>query len=164
MAVTPSPFCSKPISSVESFDPASVFGEPFAQDLLHPPLRDDQRTGVGDIRRREAIRMHVVIAEHGGSVVAAKGQVETSVRQYAVNRAKVFEHFQTAGLQPLPPRSPEVFRRLVDNPPGRSAAGKNTSQREPGGACSHDQHGNLRATHRCESIACAYPKDRYWLQ
>ena len=42
--------------------------------------------------------MHVVIAEHGGSVVAAKGQVETSVRQYAVDRAKVFEHFQAAGL------------------------------------------------------------------
>jgi hypothetical protein len=93
--------------------------------------------------------MHVVIAEHARSIVSAKRQVETSVRQYAVDCAKIFEHFETTGLQPLSARSGEVFRRLVDNPESYPAPAKNTSQREASGARSHDQHGNVRATHRC---------------
>ena len=80
---------------------AAEFRQALSQNFFHTPLRDDQRTGIGDIRSRLAALMHVAIAEHFRSFVAAKRQMKAAIGKNLADDAQVVKHFQAAWLQTL---------------------------------------------------------------
>ena len=110
------------------FDVVPQDGQVFSQNLFDAELRNDENACIGDFGRGVSAFVRVEIAEDGGAVVAAEGQVEASVGEDLVDDAQVIQEFETAGLESFSPLAGEVGWGLVDDAEWDAAACQVTGQ------------------------------------
>ena len=116
------------------FDGDAEAGQPFAQDLLHPPLGDHQADRVGDAGCRQPPGLGIGLSDHLRSLVLAMQHVSDPGGQHPVDHREVVEHFQAAGAQSLTAGTARKLRCPVDDAHRDATPGKITRQRQAGRA------------------------------
>ena len=116
------------------FDGYAEVGQPFAQDLLHPPLGNHQADRVRDVGRRHPSGLGVDLSDHLRSLVLAMRQVGDPGGQHPVDHREVFEHLQAAGVQSLTAGTARKLLGPVDNAHGEATPGTITRERQAGRA------------------------------
>ena len=114
-------------------------GEPLAQHLLHPPLRDQQRGRPGRVARRRLVAARDVV-EGPVAAVATDRQRRAPEGDEPVGDARGVEQLERARLQSLAPRPGERRGRRVEHPDGHAPARQLEGRGQPGRSRSHHDH------------------------
>ena len=126
------------------FDGYAEVGQPFAQDLLHPPLGDHQADRVGDAGCRQPPGLGIGLSDHLRSLVLAMQHVSDPGGQHPVDHREVVEHFQAAWAQSLTAGTTWELRCPIDDAHRDAAPGKVTRERQAGRAGPHHEDICLR--------------------
>jgi hypothetical protein len=116
------------------FNSDAEVGEPFAQDLLHPPLGDHQAGRVWDVGRGRPSGLGVDLSDHLRSLVLAMRHVGDPGGQHSVDHREVVEHFQAAWAQSLTAGTARELLRPIDDAHRDATPGKITRERQAGRA------------------------------
>ncbi len=131
------------------FDGYVEVGQPLAQDLLHPPLGDQQAGRVWDVRRGHPSGLGVDLSDHLRSPVLAMRQVGDPGGQHSVDHREVVEHFQAAWAQPFAAGTARELRCPIDDAHRDATPGKIACERQAGRAGTHHEDICLRhASHQ----------------
>jgi hypothetical protein len=114
------------------------------QDLLHPPLRDQQSGRVRRVRRGNLAGLRVRLGDHLRAAVLAKDDVGGAGRQHPVDHPEVVEHLEAARREPLAPGTVRERVHPVHDPDRYAPPGQVACQRQPGRAGTHHQHAGPR--------------------